>query len=397
MRSIQSGRRARTWVEFLVAFAVSCIFVALLVPTLTMAVERAWATSCQGHLGELFRAMNLYLHPDQGGNWMPASEAGGPWWFEKLEPFVVGYERGSARAKFACAKAPLHQRGFTRDALSFGWNEHDLPHGTVFNSIMAPREKVVLGDTLGSAAGHAADTLVTRDGHLRLDARHQAKASLLFLDGHVGPHTRPQAEASWPTLTLAPPRPPGESPHALEALPRWQWLFFLACLAVPYALATRARRYLDARRAALAEQLKQQHEQEVHQARVLKETEREAARQRFVRLIPHGPIQPVALPPAILHLGPRGFQLRPDRETTIGRGDDADIRIHNDRMVSRIHAKIRPEPRGYVLYDLCSRSGTFVAREPVVTKVLATGHVIRIGPIAELTFELCEQPATANR
>jgi len=397
MLDVRWERRARTWVEVLAAIIISCVLVALFVPILVGSVERAWSASCKGHLGELYRAVNLYLSPDHGNNWLPAGEPGGPFWFEKLEPLVAGHRQGKAQDRFVCTKAPPHQRGFTRDTISYGWNEHDCSYGALADKTMAPREVMLLGDSLGSGGGHAADTLISRDGALRLDARHLDNANLLFLDGHIDTHTRAEAKANWPAFALAPPRPQAEQTGVLGALAWWQWLFVAASMAVPYVMVMRFARYLEARREALAEKLRLEEEEKARQARILKEAERDAARKRFLKLIPHGPVQPADLPPAVLHLGRRSFQLQADREVTIGRDEGVGIRIHNDRMVSRMHAKIRPEPRGYVVYDLCSRSGTFVGGEPVVGKALSTGDVIRLGPLAELTFELCEQPASANR
>ncbi|MFW6108524.1 MAG: hypothetical protein ACOC8D_01795, partial [bacterium] len=203
-------RRGRSWVEVIIAFVIACLVVALLMPALNAAVERAWSATCCGHLGELFRATNLYLHPDHGGKYLPASGPDGPPWFEKLEPLVAGYEAGRARGRFVCPKAPPAQQGFARDALSFGWNAADFPIGSVAAQAATPHEKLLLADSLGSAAdaeGARADTVVTAAGELRLDARHRGEAHCLFLDGHVGPYTRPRAEEAWPAWALAPPRP----------------------------------------------------------------------------------------------------------------------------------------------------------------------------------------------
>jgi len=377
----------RSALETIIAIIVLGVLLSVLMPVLSLAIESAMETQCHQHLGELFRATQIYLHPDRGGNWLPASEDGGPYWFEKIEPLVAEYETGGARERFTCPKAPLAQRGFTRETLSFGWNERECPWGTVFNNVMKPRERVVLGDTLGTAPdGPKADTLVTRSGEFRLDTRHEGRGSLLFLDGHVEGATRGQATKRWPAFTLAPPRPPGQIQNPLMALAWWQWLSIALAIAVPYALALGGVSYWRRLKKAREEKLRRQEEQEEREARQEAEREREQARKEYLRTVPSGPLEEVELPRGTLHLGNRRYQVQPGREMVVGRAERAHVRIRSD-TVSREHAKIRPEPRGYVLYDLFSRTGTFVGGKRIQGKVLADGDVIRVGD-AELTFEL---------
>jgi diguanylate cyclase (GGDEF)-like protein len=63
----------------------------------------------------------------------------------------------------------------------------------------------------------------------------------------------------------------------------------------------------------------------------------------------------------------------------LGRGDESDIRIH-DNSVSRRHAKIEPATDGYYVVDLQSTNGTFVNNIQVVTPILLKdGDFIRVG------------------
>lgn len=397
MRMLRRGTRARTWVEVLVAVCVAATVLLLFVPAMSLAIERAWGTTCQGHLAELFRATTFYLHPDRGGNWLPAGEPEGPTWFEKLEPLVAGYDRGKTRERFLCPKAPPGQRGFSRDSLSFGWNEADLPFGTVASQTAQPQTVLVLGDSLGSAPGRAgpwADTVVTPNGRFRLDARHDDGAHLLFLDGHVEACSRPQAAERWTEWALAPPRPPGETENPVQAVAWWQWLLVVGGMVGAYAASTVGVRRLAAWRAARAEALRQQQEEQERQALLDDEAQRAADRRKRLRAIPSGPLTRVDLPPAELHVGRRHYRIRSDQEIVIGRGDDAHVRIVNRRTVSRHHAKIRPDERGYVLYDLCSRSGTFVRGERIERHVLGKREVIWLGSEVEVVFELAERCAT---
>ena len=391
MRRDRGGRRGRSWVEILIALVVSGTVLCLFVPVMSVGVDRAWGTTCRGHLGELFRATTVYLHPDRGGNRLPASEEEGPLWFEKLEPLVMGYEYGRARTRFTCPKAPAWQQGFTRDSLSFGWNELEFPIGSVADTVMVPQERLLLADSLGSAddpSGPRAHAVVTRQGELRLDARHRGEAHVLFLDGHVGPWTRSAAAEKWADWTLAPPRPPGETENSIAAVRWWHWVLVTLCCAGAYTAATVGVRRLQAYRAARAEELEARKEQEEQEERLRQEQARAQLRREQLRAVPSGPVEPVPQIAAMLHVGRRSFKVRPDRETLIGRGDDVDVRIVNHRTVSRHHAKIRPQACGYVLYDLGSRSGTFVRGEPIDSKVLGLRERICLGRDVELVFEL---------
>ena len=63
----------------------------------------------------------------------------------------------------------------------------------------------------------------------------------------------------------------------------------------------------------------------------------------------------------------------------LGRGDDNDIRIH-DNSVSRRHAVIEPDSDGYLILDLGSTNGTFVNDQQVTTPtVLRDGNFLRVG------------------
>ena len=65
--------------------------------------------------------------------------------------------------------------------------------------------------------------------------------------------------------------------------------------------------------------------------------------------------------------------------TTIGRGEDVDIRL-DDPAVSRQHARvIRSEKGDYVAFDLQSHNGTIVNRQRIKTCLLRDGDEIRVG------------------
>ncbi|MCC6177831.1 MAG: DUF3662 domain-containing protein [Chloroflexi bacterium] len=65
-------------------------------------------------------------------------------------------------------------------------------------------------------------------------------------------------------------------------------------------------------------------------------------------------------------------------ETAIGRALDNDLVVADGR-VSRYHAQIRREPRGYVVRDLGSTNGTSVAGQRVTEECLVDGDDVSLG------------------
>jgi pSer/pThr/pTyr-binding forkhead associated (FHA) protein len=58
-----------------------------------------------------------------------------------------------------------------------------------------------------------------------------------------------------------------------------------------------------------------------------------------------------------------------------------------DEQVSRLHAQIRREADGYVLYDLNSKNGTFVNGQQIARCRLRPGDRIRVGATDLVFFE----------
>ena len=88
----------------------------------------------------------------------------------------------------------------------------------------------------------------------------------------------------------------------------------------------------------------------------------------------------------VVAAGPSGFLVAGDIRTpiyeslTLGRAEGNDIRIENDRMLSRNHARVETRDDGAWLLDLESANGTFLNGARVVEPVrLADGDEIRFG------------------
>lgn len=91
------------------------------------------------------------------------------------------------------------------------------------------------------------------------------------------------------------------------------------------------------------------------------------------------------------------YRLKEDVPLTIGRSQDADIPVADDR-VSRIHCGIRYSDGDFVLKDLGSSNGTYVNDEKVQTATLKPGDRIRVGStVLRLERELTKGTQTVLR
>ena len=81
--------------------------------------------------------------------------------------------------------------------------------------------------------------------------------------------------------------------------------------------------------------------------------------------------------------------------TTIGRGPQCDL-VLDDQYVSRVHAVIRHEAKGYVLYDEDSRNGTRVRGQRVADRhLMEDGDEIQIGSV-NILFQKGRQASSAT-
>ena len=81
------------------------------------------------------------------------------------------------------------------------------------------------------------------------------------------------------------------------------------------------------------------------------------------------------------------FLITSKKEFWIGRDEDNQL-ILDGATVSRKHAKIRPQIDGYAVYDLRSKSGTFVNGRLIQSHILKTGDGIGIAHInINITFK----------
>ena len=79
---------------------------------------------------------------------------------------------------------------------------------------------------------------------------------------------------------------------------------------------------------------------------------------------------------------------------TFGRGTENDI-VLSTPAASRVHAELRREAGGYVLYDRASTNGTWVNGASVTTRQLRPGDQIMIGDEV-FRFDLADTQTTAQ-
>jgi diguanylate cyclase (GGDEF)-like protein len=88
----------------------------------------------------------------------------------------------------------------------------------------------------------------------------------------------------------------------------------------------------------------------------------------------------------------RAFSVR-ERETVIGRGKEAHVRV-DDAGASRAHARIVVlEDERYILEDLSSTNGTFVQGRKIDRAELRSGDRIHIGPNVSISFAILDSQA----
>lgn len=188
-RSVKSGRPGFTLVELLVVIAIISVLAALLLPALSRAKQRAWATTCLGNVRQVGMAAAMYAGDFDDA--LPRSAHQGQSWVGSLQPYCSG------TSLWRCPRDAQQTRTF-----SYALNDYLLPPPTGSGERDFSKTTLlpVTSETLLLA--ECADKYLYND-HFHFSpvndgdyspasfarevavARHLTGANYLFVDGHV--------------------------------------------------------------------------------------------------------------------------------------------------------------------------------------------------------------------
>ncbi len=186
-----------TLIELLVVIAIIAIIVAMLLPALNNAREKAQATHCKGNLKQIATAIQMY--GDDNRNYFPTYyDSGGiiyenRYWFDLLQKYVSAESKANAKNRYRgtvyTCKLDRAKSGY----VGYIYAQIFMPNYSrleiFYPKIKKPGEIGILTDGWSSIAAPVqiiADTEGQEDSTRRLRPRHSRTTNILYCDGHVG-------------------------------------------------------------------------------------------------------------------------------------------------------------------------------------------------------------------
>jgi len=182
------SRSAFTLIELLVVIAIIAILAALLLPALSRAKQRGWATACLSNVKQIGLATRLYA--DDYADALPRSAHQAASWVATLQPYCAGTNL------WRCARDANKSRRY-----SFAQNDYLLPPSipeqpdySKITQVPAPAltlwltecaEAYVSNDHFHFAEANDGDYSPAGFAAQVATARHLGAASYLYVDGHA--------------------------------------------------------------------------------------------------------------------------------------------------------------------------------------------------------------------
>jgi prepilin-type N-terminal cleavage/methylation domain-containing protein/prepilin-type processing-associated H-X9-DG protein len=178
-----------TLIELLVVIAIIAILAAMLLPTLSRAKQRAWATACLNNVKQIGIATRLYADENQDS--LPRSAHTGQSWVNTLQPYCNGTNL------WRCLRDENKTRKF-----SYAVNDYLLPLDPVLGGAEYSKLTQVPSPASTLWLAECADAYVNLD-HFHFSPandgdyspiafagqvairRHLSAANYLFVDGHA--------------------------------------------------------------------------------------------------------------------------------------------------------------------------------------------------------------------
>jgi prepilin-type N-terminal cleavage/methylation domain-containing protein/prepilin-type processing-associated H-X9-DG protein len=182
------ARSAFTLIELLVVIAIIAILAAMLLPALSRAKQRAWATTCLSNAKQIGVATRLYA--DDYADALPRSAHQGASWVATLQPYCGGTNLwrcprdGHKTRRYSFALNDYLLPPSFMDAPDFS-KTTQVPSPTLTLWLTECADGYVSNDHFHFSEANDGDYSPTGFASQVATARHLGAANYLFVDGHA--------------------------------------------------------------------------------------------------------------------------------------------------------------------------------------------------------------------